>query len=213
MTLQGEYWFDESGTSMYADGDIGEVNHEGHVMQQMQSQYTPDQFNKYGDPDWEGYQEHLYQQALQQATQNKTPQQAQIAQTQLDNGWNKKLHDILKQTGMTDEQIEIANGRGDSRLYAIKNWKWKRVKEDTIETWTITAKDLQSIANGLWDAYDEDARQATYEIYVVSNRKHFKNVPYEVIESEDPTALTQYQNKFETFQHWLHNRIVKKLNE
>lgn len=33
VSIDGEYWFDESGNTMYADGDIGDMNHEAYVIQ------------------------------------------------------------------------------------------------------------------------------------------------------------------------------------
>jgi len=40
IELQGEYWFDENGNTMYADGDVGDMNHEAYVIQRCVGEIT-----------------------------------------------------------------------------------------------------------------------------------------------------------------------------
>lgn len=49
--IRGEYWFDEHGDSMYADGDIGDMNHEAYVIQRCIGELAGE-FNVHRDDDY-----------------------------------------------------------------------------------------------------------------------------------------------------------------
>ena len=95
---------------------------------------------------------------------------------------------------MTDEQFSILcnNPKSNPILYGIKVLGWKRLKGTYIETWTLTQKDLSEIANGLHDAYYEDCERCEYTIEVVSNNTVLSDIPYSLIEKEDPNLLLRH---------------------
>ena len=197
--VRGEWWIDESGSAVFADGDIGDVNHEGYVIQSIQSQFADPQFEIGEGVDWEGYKRFLASNAIQEAYADQSKAQALLKQMNLQDlsqistvDMEELAQSLLLQRGMTPEQIEIAEGRGDIRLYAMQHLGWKRVQDSNVETFSITPNDMKIIADGLWDAYHEESEEAVFNIYVFGNKKWYNNVPFAVISDENPMALRDY---------------------
>lgn len=94
--------------------------------------------------------------------------------------------------GITPEEAQVLAG-GDAREYAMKHLGWKRLAGNSVETWTLTSHDLEDIAAGIWDAYDEQAENEEFTIYVFSNQQTYWDVPYSVIESGNPIKLVHYR--------------------
>jgi len=169
QSLRGEWWI-ISGQAVFADGDIGDMNHEMYVIQSVQRQYVDDEFDRMDYIDWEGFE---------QTFQN--PDQA------------------LKELGMSDEEIEIARGQHpDAREYGIKNFGWQRVNGNSVETNTLTSKDMGNIASGLGDVLESEGIDGEYnfEIEVRSTNTLYSEVPYSVIEQRRPELLKQYGLKY-----------------
>jgi len=169
QSLRGEWWI-ISGQAVFADGDIGDMNHEMYVIQSVQRQYVDDEFDRMDYIDWEGFE---------QTFQN--PDQA------------------LKELGMSDEEIEIARGQHpDAREYGIKNFGWQRVKGNSVETNTLTSEDMGNIASGLGDVLESEGIDGDYnfEIEVRSTNTLYSEVPYSVIEQRRPELLKQYGLKY-----------------
>jgi hypothetical protein len=164
LAQTGEFWIQE-GTAMYADGDIGDMNHEGYVIEAILNNYELD-YDKMMEID---------------KTANPNDPDAPF-----------------RQLGMSQEEIDTVHGRNDARIYGFKNLGWQRVNGSSVETEFLTPKDMHSIANGLWDAYstemeDEDAGDMEFDIEVASTRAWFRDVPYSVIETKDPSKLLPYR--------------------
>jgi len=87
----------------------------------------------------------------------------------------------------------VAEGNRDAREFAIKNWGWKRLEGRHIETWTLTARDLEVIANGLYDAYgdyDENSLESeTFNINVYSTNMWYQNVSWQDIDKKNIRAI------------------------
>lgn len=188
--LSGEFWIDESGNAIYADGDVGDYNHEGYVIETVQHQIMD------GEGDWDEFKMRLAQQAFQQEMQQAvTPEQKQMVQEKwdADEGYTF-VEEALQRMQISPEALQIADGHGDAVLYALKFWGWKRIRTNQVDTWTITSQDMKILANGLWDAYQEEAEMSTFDIDVRSTRGWYNDVPFEVISSEDPGQLRIYTN-------------------
>lgn len=158
--LQGEYWIDGSGGVIYADGDIGDLNHEAIVIQYLQSEIVDHFDYKYnrGDfVDWEKFKkdfaQHIYQQELTKIT---SPAQKQHLEEEYEGDPDQFFYKGIDELGYDKESIAIAEGKGDARAYAIKRWNWKRVQNTNVETWKLEPKDLKIIAKGLSSAFDEE---------------------------------------------------------
>lgn len=190
LSVRGEFWI-MNGQAMGADGDIGDYNHEGMAIESAQIEIMGE------EGDWDEWKQNAakekFQEAMQLATTPEMQQQVQ-QKWNADNG-DEFLMEELRERGVGNELYQIAEGFGDVRLLAIKLWGWKRLMGNNVETWTLTASDLQEIANGVWDAYQEEAETTQFNIEVKSNSTYYTNVPYDVISSGNFRALTQFQWK------------------
>lgn len=158
--LQGEWWIID-GQAIYADADIGEMSHEAYVVQSIQSQYAYDKFNHGEWIDWDGFKIELAKESFQE--QYPAMNFERFAKT-----FPEKVKDMylgkLKEMGISNDEYLIAEGHGDAREYGLKHLGWKRVKQNNIQTETLTSDDLKNIANGLWEAYDEECENHTFNI-------------------------------------------------
>ncbi len=170
--LDGEYWIDDSGDLMYADGDIGDYNHESYVIDLMRSRLT-DNFSINVNIEFEDWDE------------IKTKIVTDILE---DEGYDEdKIDDFFEKTNDLDpiitkyltnqgeknaeEIVDIANGNGDPRMYAIEHWGWKRVAGNNIETWTLTYNDMDIIASGIdeilqQEGIDDDVSDDDIDLYI-----------------------------------------------
>ena len=186
----GEFWI-QDGQALFADGDIGDYNHEAYVIEMVQQSYNETNL------DWDAFKKQIAQQQFQIALNDaETPQEKLLVQEK----WNEDdgeefLMMALRELGMTNDEYSIAEGTGDARLYAIQHLGWQRLMGTNVETWTLTNNDLRNIANGLWSAYDEDVESETYDIDVHSPQMFFRDVPWEDISSEDVTNLLKYKDQ------------------
>lgn len=200
--IQGEYWIDQFGNAHYADGDVGDINHEGYVLRHIVETYLD--LNEFDDPsssefiesyiqqDWASIVEHMIR------IEGFIPEEErQLALHNMNNGSpinngetffeiavnNTVLSDILKINGASGKEADVASGHGDAVLYAKENWGWKRLAGQNVETYTLSRGDLKKISDGLYEAYGESALIASFNIFVHANNKWFQDIPYSMIES------------------------------
>lgn len=207
--VTGEWWIDDSGNAIFADG---EYNHESYVMHTVQSKYL--EVDEFTDPtssefmeqfiteNWEEtvewlinseglIQEEERQLALSDMNSESTSNPGEtFFQLAL---YNMVLADMLKINGATEEEAQVAAGQGDVRLYAAKNWGWKRMVGRDVESFSLSKKDLILIANGIYDAYSEEGTQLTYNIFSYSNSKWYRDLPYDDISNGNLSALRDKQ--------------------
>jgi len=182
--FRGEWWIAD-GRAEFADGDIGDKNHEAVVIETVQRQWADDEFSMYEMVDWEGFENSLFEEAVDEKGLNR-----------------EEIHDpepfvyeALKQRGMSDEEILVARGQGtriDIRGYAMKTWGWKSVHGNYITSWTLTPKDLKEIADGLWDAETETSEEELFTLESQTTHKTFTEVPLGIIALANPQALAEY---------------------
>jgi len=188
--IRGEYWIDESGSAMYADGDAGDKNHEGYVLERLYSTVL----GEFGlDVDDRGF--------------DLTKYWVDIKNTIQDDGLRQEFETnpievtkaILKENGLdeVDDIFKVFYSiNADPREYALKHWGWKRVHGNNIETWILTPEDMQNIVRGLDDSGEldegEEGDLEELNIEVRSTGKFYQNVPLHVLETGNPTALNSY---------------------
>ena len=210
--ISGEWWIDGSGSAMYADGDIGEYNHEMHVIDSIVYKYlyvpefTDVNSNEFIDShiqeNWEETVEWMIS-----VEGLVTEQERQLAHDNMKNestsnpgetffeiaSNNMDLSDILQMSGASEEEAMIATGQGDVRLYAAKNWGWVRIQGNNVEAFSLGPADLERIGNGLYDAYGEEVEKSSFNIYSYANKKWFNDVPYSVLSQGKIAYLRDYQ--------------------
>ena len=200
LAQTGEWWIVD-GQSIYADGDIGEMNHEAYVIDSIQRKYAYDEFCASDWVDWDAFKKQL-------GIETYDEQYGMKPNDQYQKKYQKELLTLaikkLKEMGMTDEEYLIAEGHGDARVYGMENLGWKRVKMNNIQTKTLTPDDLKDIANGLYDANNElsDNDETPFNIEVVSTGALYQDVPYKIICDGIPSAFRQYQNVYAEKHGW-----------
>lgn len=186
----GEHWIDEDGNLMYADGDIGDMNHEAYVVQRARGEIAGDGWNQGEFVNWEGFQESIASQILQAAKTNQALQQeieseiGDIYTTRPQElvGYDYIDNELLRR-GINAELLNIAQDRGDARAFGMKTWGWKRVMNNYVETFVLTDRDCQIIAKGLGEIVpDDEEGKTTWNVEIVSNRRYFQNIPLAIIE-------------------------------
>jgi hypothetical protein len=170
--IQGEWWI-QDGSAIFADANIGDYSHEGYVMESIQTEYGMKDFE-----DWDEFKANKANEYLS----DKNDKENIIE--------NLTLTEIAKiaikeeqESDFNEEAWDIAEGEGDARLFAMKNWGWQRMEGRNVETLYLRSIDLNNIADGIYDAYDEESMNSTFNIYVFSNNKWYTDVPYYAIES------------------------------
>jgi len=102
---------------------------------------------------------------------------------------------IVKRTGVDSYVLSIAMGSKssqDTKLYAMKEWGWKRVATNNIELWQLTKGDTEDIVIGLHSAYGSECERESYNIEVHSNKMYYSGISYFEIES-GPTAILKHR--------------------
>ena len=189
--LAGEWWIID-GDVMFADGDVGEVNHEGMVVDHIKRQYADDRFDRGEYVDWDAFEASLLAQKVIDAGLD-------LASLDDRSKYNLIL-EALTELGMTQDEISIvreSHSNIDPRDWGLKHLGWKRVKGRSVDTWTLTAGDLASIARGLGEAYaDVEEPELVFDINVVSTRTLYEDVPIAVIELNTPDELLPYGRRY-----------------
>jgi hypothetical protein len=190
--LRGEWWIIDS-QAIFADSDVGEMGHEAHVVDSVQRKYAYDEFaNEYVD--WDGFKKELAMEEFEeQYGKRPTEEYYQKYKNKMEDLYLKKL----KEMGITNEEYMIAEGMGDARQYGMEHLGWKRIAGNNIQTQFLTHDDLKNIANGLYDAYDEEIEDGTlFNIEVNSTNVIYRDVPYYLISDGSPSQIQDYGMKY-----------------
>ena len=187
----GEWWIID-GSAHFADGDIGDFNHEAYAIQHAQYMLMDD-----GYDDWETWKMVMASRIYDSIKENYDEDRSWEMQRELENDPEYFILEHIEESDIDETTFFVANGNhSDPRTWSMKELGWKRMAGNDITTWTLTSSDLSSIANGIWDAFqDEDLDNEKFTIEVASNNRMFWNVPVPVIESGDLRELSEYGSR------------------
>jgi hypothetical protein len=164
MGLTGEWWISD-GSATYADGDVGDMNHEAHVIEHVRHTVCDKMgYHHYdGDSPWEDVLR-----LLAEAIYSDNSELYEEAW--LDKDWLGVIEDAWRDKGVTQDEWSIANdfNSADARQYASETLGWKRVDDNRVETWTLTEDDINSILDGLWEIDPELTDDTDVFIVVLS---------------------------------------------
>lgn len=204
---KGEWWI-INGQALFADGDSGEMNHEAYVIDFIQRKYSYDEFQHDEWVDWIGFKKKIAQEAYQETynipLSDKIYYEKKYPElTNQNNPDNPEIEKLilqkLKELGMSQEEYIIAEAKGDARTYGLQELQWKRVKDNNVETQTLTHEDLMDISKGLWDAYDENCENQYFNILVINTHDFYQDIPYALISDGAPSQLRAYTLKYAQF--------------
>ena len=204
---RGEWWIYPGGDAEFADGDVGDSNHEGYVIEHV----ARDIYEHFlGDPPEEmGYLSE-YEEELKQALINDERFDEKDAAEWDSRGPTEVIirklmeDEAFKDQEQVKEAVYIAWGSSsrDSRDYAMKYLGWKRMTTSgygtDIQTWTLTQNDFDTIRRGIsnaWGDQEEEEGDAEHEvtIEVRANNKVFSGIPLSVIDAGQLSGIVTYQ--------------------
>jgi hypothetical protein len=200
--MDGEWWIDEEGEAHYADGDVGDINHENFVVVHCMHEVL-DLFEN-SDNELLGMLARYLKQFIEDDGVDI------VAVNEFVINWSDGLHregklnddecnDIyahIEEISELDKDLldVVFNRDTDCRLYGIEVLGWARVAGNVIECWTAQSSVLIRISTGLYDIGD---KEATYEKYTLEERGKsgvwYEGVPYWVFESGRVAALRPYR--------------------
>jgi hypothetical protein len=184
-----EYWIENDGTVEFADGDIGDYNHEGVVIERVQRSIIEsceqifDVKTKYGRSfsddefiDWNAFCGALAEAYLNELIQ-KSPQRQEELEQKFDQNDDKFLMAALRQANVKRQEWDVANGSSDARDYAMQRWGWKTYRSQHIDTWFLRRSDIQAIVSGINEIAEQEGWREDSEY-----KKHF-TLPFSPMEN------------------------------
>jgi len=189
MTLQGEWWL-QDGTAVFADGDVGDINHE-HLVIQHCIEHVLDCFEYSSNGVLQAFISGIRQfieddgvdvvaiRTYINDESDSMQKNGDISMTVADDIYDY----LLKESKADPQQFRIAMDEGDpdSRLYGVQHLGWIRVQQSNVELWEINLTSLLNAANGLYDAYGDAAELATYTVEDRKEDRLYTDVPYTVL--------------------------------
>lgn len=199
--VSGEWWIID-GTAHYADGDIGDMNHEAYVVDHLAGTFLS-YMDIETDGDRIGMMSEYEDQIVRWLVDKKGITEEQAKDDPADVAYNILVKQMVPKYFKTKDQFEQAffiawGSRTNIRAadYSITYDGWKRVQNNWIETWTFTKEDLKSIVDGLYDANrDELSPEDLFNIEVRATKTEYRDVPLSVLESGDYSAMREYATK------------------
>ena len=189
--LRGEWWIDNHGQAIFADGDVGDMNHEGYIIETLTMELL-EHFDVYvGDingnlSDYEEEIKHaLKLDEAQSEEYDRDPADYIIKILENDNTYPTPQQ-------ASDAVLTAWGASRDAREYGMRYWGYKRMKDENIQTHTLTTDDLKIISRGIDSAYSDDlyghdgeSEEPTFNIEVNTTRKYYRDIPLSVIDEGD----------------------------
>ena len=162
LPIRGEYWFDERGNAQYADGDVGDMNHEAYVIQRCGAELTGC-FNI--DLDQETISE--VEDDIIEAIKDEVGDSWGEIENDPADAMIKYLVTFFKmpENKASDLVLTAYGSTTDAREYAIKNWNWIRVHGTNIEVNKLNSETLKNVARGVNDALEQEGEMHEDDSY------------------------------------------------
>lgn len=218
---RGEWWIDDSGNTIYADGDVGDSNHEAVVIQTLTGQllshfgiHTDVETGHISDYEGQIYDSLMSDDRLSEEEQQEWNMGGGPSEVILRKLIEDKAFEDPKQA---EDALYIAYGSAtrDARDYAMKYWNWKVMKTFggyiEIQTWHLKPEDLGLIVQGVWDIMDDNGDEEDQDdsdnkigddgfkgprinVTIQATGRRFHDIPLEVLEKKMPTKLGDYRS-------------------
>lgn len=177
--IRGEYWFDEVGSPMYADGDYGDMNHEMYVEQRLTGEilnYFDLELDEFGGLDISDYYDQIKDKVLEDLIYEEGEDSEKVETFEDDFYYDPKqfIEDYIVSNFNEDRDkiIEMLYP-GDARGYAIKNWGWSRVHGKHIEVNRLTSDTINLISKGIWNALEEEGLLYEEEDIIIAGESEY----------------------------------------
>ena len=173
--LGGEHWLDNVGNATFADGDIGDMNHEGYAtdkaVRDVASAFGVDPGDEYVDwdhvlnqikegyadkaegpcPECQGYGTKMVMQKGGDYIGQDCDhcQGSGMVKGKIPDDWEPPYEEV----GVDPDTWLVVQGHGDSRLWAAKKHGWTRMAGNSLQTVGIDGDKMKVIADGINDAH------------------------------------------------------------
>lgn len=179
---QGEWWLDESGQTTYADGDVGDANHEMIAYTSALGLPMPGEYgSEYDGPEFQ-IGDRVFK--MHPGDLGDDPDGKPIPITP-----QNSLYAWLKENGVDARALKyFGKENADARDYAIQYMGWIRIKGANIDVWTLDDATLRRLQRSdIWDEEDEADEES--EAFV-EERKTGKtwSIPFNVLLKAESAA-------------------------
>jgi hypothetical protein len=153
MDIRGEYWI-QDGYVEFADGDIGDKNHEAIAIEAV--------YGNYQDAIQSLAEKMKMQVNLHSYYDGPDCEEIQKVLNMIHEKLLRKMNDdqahnyIMKQLGCDKEAYKILLDSGDARFYAITHMGWIAIRSNNIEIYGYTKDRQKEIANAIRDIFDNE---------------------------------------------------------
>lgn len=150
--LRGEYWI-QDGHVEFADGDVGDRNHEGIATDSVFSQYQ-DEIAQLA----EEHEVEVEQRYGEYDHEELSGAIDQVADALVEKGMSKQQADakIMQELGCNQEAYAILCGGGDARLYTMKYDNWIAVRGNNIELYGYDETKRRYLHSGVGEILDQE---------------------------------------------------------
>ena len=194
VEIRGEYWV-QNGQVDFADGDVGDQNHEGIAIEHVVGKYADDVSSladdldlshgsissDYGGVDSEAVSKVLWR-VYETLTTGRDPddEDEQKPEREPMSGDDADAY-IVKELGCNADAYRILLGQGDARLYVMKYENWIAIRSHSVDVYGYTDQKRQEIASAVQDViYEEsnmtddeyDPETVDIDIHDLSNNKY-----------------------------------------
>ncbi len=147
--IRGEYWITPDGL-FFADGDIGDTNHEGFVLQHARYHVANSLgIDLDGESDDDSFDIALEKEFGDDFSDYEDGTESFVRLKLKENFSGAELAKELK-------MLDAAFDRVDLRAFAMREWGWVWVRGDRATAWTLDKDQLENIASGVGDILDEE---------------------------------------------------------
>jgi len=101
----------------------------------------------------------------------------------------------MDEAHFTDEELGVLNGRYDIRQYGLKHLGWIKINGRDVQIYGIDDSKLREAVNGLWEAYQDDTNEMSFNIYDEKTGKYFLDIPYTDLERMTVADLLGYSSR------------------
>jgi hypothetical protein len=155
--LTGEYWIDDTNHLVFADGDVGDDNHESYALRTAQSKVSDALGLDDEEVESEGFMKvlraHLDEEMPGWERLHREPNIAALRMCENDN------RDIsMLEMNTACELVK------DARDVAIKEWGWISVRRGNIVMWEADKPRMEKLYRAIGDAFFEEGTDLTPEM-------------------------------------------------
>lgn len=189
-SVNGEWWIDDYGGVQYADGDVGDMNHEMIVIDHARGEFG------YSDDTGESWDSYIVGKAEEYVNDliDQDPEIREEALADFNNYPTSFIDKAFREEyerdygdDEFDEKWAVANDRTDVRQYAMEKLGWIRVAGPVIQVHRLDDRTLSNMVRGLEEIFSqtgtEEGDEGYFDIEITASRKYMTGVPFDAIKS------------------------------